>query len=430
MAKQLTQLTIFISGTSETDSEKAALRRVIEEINRQLEKTHSLTLRVLGWPDDVRPGANADLQTEVNRQIGSKYDIYVGLLATKFGTPTPRAGSGTEEEFESAMAAFNRDSQMVRVLFYFKRTVEDPYSIDVQQLEKVKQFREGLSRRGVLYSDFKDTEEFVKQTKEHLYNLIIDEWRENTWIKVTTSSPIESLKAATQAETKVEVINAETTVQTTKPPSILALEAQNETLTFNDEDELGLLDYMVAFHAATGSTTEALELISKHTEQMNEQLRLRTAETELLLQEFERHKHIGGSRVQQEYVEKARNIVDRAASHLEEFVNAMIPDIEQYRISSREMFTNLQRGIDEGGVLNSEGDENQQALVKLIEAMETGRAPLSTLQTTIRQMPALTGRFKRARKRTALVLGDLIAETSFSIEEARTLLSRFKSNDN
>ena len=42
MPKSLTQLTIFISGPSDTDAEKSALRRVIEELNRRLEKTHSL----------------------------------------------------------------------------------------------------------------------------------------------------------------------------------------------------------------------------------------------------------------------------------------------------------------------------------------------------------------------------------------------------
>src|SRR6266851_8780886 len=103
MANRLTRLTVFVSGTSETEAEKAALKRVLEEINGVLEKTHGVTLRLVDWPDTMRPGVNTDPQSEINRQLDSDYDIYVGLLGSRFGTPTPRATSGTEEEFQQAL---------------------------------------------------------------------------------------------------------------------------------------------------------------------------------------------------------------------------------------------------------------------------------------------------------------------------------------
>ena len=58
MSRELTQLAIFVSGTSETDAEKAAVRRVAAELNRVLEKMQGISLRVLSWPDDFRPGVN------------------------------------------------------------------------------------------------------------------------------------------------------------------------------------------------------------------------------------------------------------------------------------------------------------------------------------------------------------------------------------
>jgi hypothetical protein len=76
MAKQLVQLTIFVSGTSETDAERAALRTVVNDLNRVLEKSAGVTMRVLGWPQDMRPGVNTDPQAEINRQLGANYDIY------------------------------------------------------------------------------------------------------------------------------------------------------------------------------------------------------------------------------------------------------------------------------------------------------------------------------------------------------------------
>jgi hypothetical protein len=116
MPRELTQLAVFVSGTSETDAERAAVRPVVAKLNNLLEKTHGVTFRVLSWPDDFRPGVNTDTQAELNRQLGSAYDIYVGMLGSRFGTPTPRAGSGTEEEFETALAKFKRDPRSVRIV--------------------------------------------------------------------------------------------------------------------------------------------------------------------------------------------------------------------------------------------------------------------------------------------------------------------------
>lgn len=121
MSRALQQITIFVSSTSEVDAEKAGLRLIVVELNKRLEKSHAVTLRVIGWPEDIRPGVNTDSQAEISRQIGNFYDIYLGLLGPRFGTPTPRAGSGTEEEFEDALKRFRDDSRSVRVLFYFKK---------------------------------------------------------------------------------------------------------------------------------------------------------------------------------------------------------------------------------------------------------------------------------------------------------------------
>jgi len=144
MARTLHQLTIFVSGPSDVDSEKAAVRVVAEEINRRSEKTHAVTLRVFGWPEDIRPGVGTDAQSEINRQVGTDFDIYIGILRSRFGTPTTRAGSGTEEEFEDTLRRFQKDSTSVRVLFYFKRDAEDPFSLDIEQLQKVRHFRDNL----------------------------------------------------------------------------------------------------------------------------------------------------------------------------------------------------------------------------------------------------------------------------------------------
>ncbi len=120
MPKNVELLTIFVSGPSDVESEKAALRPIVAELSERLTRTHAVALRVVGWPDDVRPGVNVDLQAEINSQFGAEFDIYLGILGTRFGTPTRNAGSGTEEEFDQAISRLRADSQSLRVLLYFK----------------------------------------------------------------------------------------------------------------------------------------------------------------------------------------------------------------------------------------------------------------------------------------------------------------------
>ena len=43
MSRKLTQLTIFVSGSSETNAEKSSIRLIVEDLSKILEKTHDNT---------------------------------------------------------------------------------------------------------------------------------------------------------------------------------------------------------------------------------------------------------------------------------------------------------------------------------------------------------------------------------------------------
>ena len=60
-------------------------------------------------------------KTVINRQLPDDCDIFLGVMWARFGTATPRAGSGTEEEFERALTRHQANSRSVMILFYFKQ---------------------------------------------------------------------------------------------------------------------------------------------------------------------------------------------------------------------------------------------------------------------------------------------------------------------
>ena len=423
MPKNVEFLTVFVSGPSDVESEKAALRRVVVELSERLMRTHGVALRVVGWPDDVRPGVNVDLQAEVNRQFGAEFDIYLGVLGTRFGTPTRKAGSGTEEEFEQGLKRLRADSCSLRVLFYFKTGTVDPFNLEIDQFKKVKDFRAGLHSRGVLYRDFRTTTDFVQMVKDHLERLVSDEWRNGKW------SPILDLDEDSPRQ-----------MTTTVTPFYQGSHSEDETGATNafvdssdngDGEDLGLRDYVASVNEETSAMNLTLERIAKNTTRVGDEMRARTAETEFLLSRHKEVKHVGGSREQQEYVANARGIVDSAAQNLSDFVQAMIPSVEEYRTHSRAMFSHLRNGLQAHSELGNPTDEKiQPALEDLISNMTSAQDSTVSFQASIDSVPALTGTFKRAKRRVAAILGEFIAEISFAADEARKTLEMVSSPNN
>ena len=405
MAQILHQLTIFVSGPSPVEAEKAALRAVVEEINRRSEKTHAITLRVFGWPNDIRPGVNTDPQSEVGHQVGSDFDIYVGVLGSRFGTPTVRGGSGTEQEFDEALSRFQIDSTAVRLLFYFKRDVDDPFLIDPSQLQKVLDFRQRLGRRGVLYRDFRDTAEFTQLVREHLDGLIIDEWRDGKWSEVVAPLPKDPDPSA-QAIPSVQ-----------RQPGPDSGDVQGE------DDELGVLEYAAAVHEAFDAFVAALNAIAQETNRVGDQIRERSAEVDLINEELKQQKAVGGSSDQQQFLAKARKTIDLSADNLNDFATAMAPNVEEFKVQNRAMFDNMRRAFQAGAEMGPrDSAEDREALSKLIPIIHESRKNVMAFQASISHVPGLTGRFKRSRKRSAAILGEVVAELSFSIQEATAFL--------
>ena len=114
----------------------------------------------------------ADAQAVINQQIGDAYDVYIGIMWSRFGSPTPRAGSGTEEEFDRALKRATQSGGRVKIMFYFKNDPLPLTEIDHEQLKRISEFKAKLREQGVLYSDYQG--DFADHVRIHLSREIID----------------------------------------------------------------------------------------------------------------------------------------------------------------------------------------------------------------------------------------------------------------
>lgn len=252
MATQIHQLKLFISCTSELATERELVETAINDLNADLTSDYGVLIKTLSWPKDFRPGVNVDGQSEINRQLGNDIDIYIGLLGSRFGTPTPRASSGTEEEFLLAYERFVQSSASIRVMFYFKTSSINIDAIDIDQLNLVRQFTKKLEALGGYYKKFQSPEDFQRMIAKDLKDLIRNEWKNGVWEQIDLS------------------------------PSHATTTSDNHPLPANDDipdnRKLGILDLYILVEDNSSSGRESLENIATTINSFVEELTAHTAQ--------------------------------------------------------------------------------------------------------------------------------------------------------
>ena len=159
------QYTCFIASPSDVRAERDACEAVIDEINRTFSDSH-ISLRLIRWENDTHPALGDDSQSVINKQLRpDEADFFIGIFWSRFGTPTPRAESGTEEEFNLALNKWEQ-TKSNHILMFFK-TADVPQPIDPKQIEKVYQFKEKVSGKG-LYKEFRSVADFSSSLRESL----------------------------------------------------------------------------------------------------------------------------------------------------------------------------------------------------------------------------------------------------------------------
>jgi hypothetical protein len=85
---------IFVSSPKDVQAERDMLEKAVEQINRSDGTRLGVALRTFRWEKDVVPRIGPPPQEVVDRQT-PPCDIYLGIMASRFGTKTSGFGSGT-----------------------------------------------------------------------------------------------------------------------------------------------------------------------------------------------------------------------------------------------------------------------------------------------------------------------------------------------
>jgi hypothetical protein len=163
---------IFLASPGDTKDERLAADEVVDEINKSIGSRDNFRLELLKWENDTYPSMGIDGQDVINQQIGSDYQIFVGIMFKKFGTPTKRAGSGTAEEFELAYERFTNKND-IQIMFYFN-SCPIPQDADLMQFQKVREFKKKIEDLGAYHKPFESTKDFEKKLRMDLTRYVKD----------------------------------------------------------------------------------------------------------------------------------------------------------------------------------------------------------------------------------------------------------------
>ena len=204
-------LRLFVASPNDVQRERKELAKVVDRLNRIFERIKNTRIQLVRWETDTYPGVGADAQDVINTQIRDDYEIFVGILWRRLGTPTGRADSGTAEEYERARSRHDANPGSVAIMWYFKES-PPPKGMPQRkrQGQKVRRFQERLSNTGVYYATFRSTIHFRDLVDQHLANYLCDQIdrRESIADQISKELPREIERLTTQVQTEASNFEA------------------------------------------------------------------------------------------------------------------------------------------------------------------------------------------------------------------------------
>lgn len=165
---------LFVSSPGDVSAHRNTILTIVQAWNQRNGRSKKLFFNCLRWEDLVAADIGKSGQDVINDQIGDDYDIFLGVMWARFGSPTLNAESGTEEEFARAVDR-HQAGEPIKVSFLFCTTDVPMAQLDGDQYKKVQDFKHRVQAQGCLTRDFVDDASLT-----NAINLILDRFS-NTW---------------------------------------------------------------------------------------------------------------------------------------------------------------------------------------------------------------------------------------------------------
>lgn len=171
----------FIGSPGDTTEERKYCKDVFNHINKTIGEKFNFRVESLMWEDDSRPAFGDYSQAVINRQLLLKeYNLFIGIMWARFGSPTKTAESGTIEEFEDAYHKYKEENQDLEICMYFNKKDIPQDKMEPDQIGKVFEFKKRVSELGGLYNEYLGAEQFKENLLAHLTKYFLEKYDVNS----------------------------------------------------------------------------------------------------------------------------------------------------------------------------------------------------------------------------------------------------------
>lgn len=193
-----TKLRIFVACPQDVLAERDKIRAVANELNKTIADAVGVVLEVVDWTTHVLPTMGRAQQVTFDRIPVDTWDVFIGMLWLRFGTPSgginptssAHFNSGTEEEFTAAYDLWKKNGTP-RILFFRCTRAAPPNLIDPEQIQKINSFFSNFAASGShpgLVRNYETIESFEKSVFTDLTRVLLEFSRHNNLKKIAESS--------------------------------------------------------------------------------------------------------------------------------------------------------------------------------------------------------------------------------------------------
>lgn len=387
MPRQSTILQVFVASPSDVLEERVLLEAIVSQLNQAWSKTLGVTFELLKWETNVHPSFSTDPQSVINEQIESDYDVFIGIFWGRIGTPTPRASSGSIEEFERALTELRRNGNSPEIMLYFKDAPLAPSKIDTYQLQKVQEFRNSIPREGGIYSIFEDQSSFEASLRSHLSAI--------------------AQKYASQSSSTSSISGEKGPIDLTKNSFLL-----------EEDDDYGYMDYIDIYVSNQENMTSALNAINDATVRIGQQMGQRTAEM--------KNSSVEGEK-------STRRVIKRTADDLNNYANTIDSQTSILSMSRQGAFSALSNALVVQVDFDIEAEnlhELRETLAGLVESTATAKSGVIDMRSAADGLPRLSKEINQSKRAVVNKLDLFLTEidnTAFTVSNIIESIDRILS---
>lgn len=358
MPRQSTTVSVFLASPSDVQHERDLISEVANRWNMRHGRAKAIFIELLRYETSVSAGFGSDGQSVINEQIGEDYDALIAVFWNRIGTATNRSASGSVEEIEKAIERF-RAGGNVEVAVYFKQAAASVDTLDLEQVQGIRDLKKRLEAEGSLHKPFSNDDQLT-----HEIEMLFDRL---------------ARRFSTEETQK-------------KSKSIVDLTSKNDDdiIGPRDSDEPGLFDVM-----------EALE---KHADEMSEfsnelgnrlgELADKTSAQTSLIEDAARLGPLQATDVKPTIV-----AISTAMDSFSEFVEQ---GIEKYKESTLGIGHDVRLIVDLSSDFEQSDDEKNgtiRTISDLVSSAQGGLESLHGLSATTSSLPRMTTQFNKSRRR-------------------------------